>query len=303
MTVNQKHHLLEGAMELHAHSSPSIFPRRQNDWELIEDVAEANMHGIVLKAHEGETYSRAALLKEKYPSLDITGGLVCNLYTGGVNSFAVDMALRMGARIIWMPTISAAQHQNYFARHHKPNIFNSEKALDDSHHGLSVINHQGSVKDEVKQVLALIAKHEAVLATGHLPSKEVLPLIEEAKIQGIKRLLIQHVDLGISPYTLEEQKHLADLGCLLEKCYLACSEDFHDITIQDMAASIQQIGAEHCALVTDYGQAHHMPVVDALGRFIEQLMEAGITEKDIISMVQTNPKVLISDGKERMHGS
>lgn len=32
------HPLLEGAIELHCHTYPSIFPRKQTDWEFIEDL-------------------------------------------------------------------------------------------------------------------------------------------------------------------------------------------------------------------------------------------------------------------------
>ncbi|MBB6450035.1 hypothetical protein HNR44_002013 [Geomicrobium halophilum] len=290
------HPLLEGAMELHAHSSPSIFPRKQTDWELLEDVYQANMSGIVLKAHEGATYDRASLLQEQYPQLTIAGGLVCNLFTGGVSTHAVDMALRMGAKIIWMPTLSAAQHQRYFAHHSKANIFNSEETLDDSYAGLTVTKN-GVVKDEVKRVLALIASKDAVLATGHLEAEEVMVLVEEARYQGINRILIQHADLGIAPLSFEQQKQLAGRGCLIEKCYLACGYDFQDISITDMASSIQAIGAKHCALVTDYGQAHNIPVVEALGEFIGELLQKGITEADVRQMVVRNPQSLIKKKK------
>ncbi|WP_059104388.1 DUF6282 family protein [Shouchella shacheensis] len=284
--------LLKDAIELHAHSAPSIFPRRQTDGELLKDVSHSQMGGIVIKAHEGASYDRATLLREQYPHLQVHGGLVCNLFTGGVTAVSVDMALRMGASIIWMPTLSAKQHQRYFAAHSKPNIFNSEEALDDTYEGLTVVEN-GRVKDEVKRVLELIAKHDAVLATGHLEAKEVLVLVEEAKKLGVERILIQHADLGIAPLTLEEQRHLASRGCLIEKCYLACSDDFNDLTITDMANSIRGLGAEHCALVTDYGQAHHMPVVEALQSFIEKLLNEGMTEAEVQQMVVHNPRRLL----------
>ncbi|QDI92884.1 hypothetical protein EPH95_18320 [Salicibibacter halophilus] len=286
------HPLLEGAIELHAHSSPSIFPRKQTDWELVEDVDQANMGGIVLKAHEGATHDRATLLQEKYPNLTIAGGLVCNLFTGGISGQSVDMALRMGARVVWMPTLSAAQHQSYFARHSKSNIFNSEESLDVDDDGLTV-TASGIIKDEVKKVLALIAHKDAVLATGHLEAEEVMILVAEAKRQGVKRILIQHADLGIAPLTLEQQKQLAMQGCIIEKCYLACGHDFQDITISEMARSIETIGANHCALVTDYGQSHNIPVVEALETFIIELLAQNINEADIRQMVVHNPHSLI----------
>lgn len=283
---------LKGAIELHAHSSPSIFPRKQTDWELLEDVDKAGMGGIVLKAHEGSTVERTFLLQEKYPDLIVAGGLVCNLFTGGVSPVSVDMALRMGAKIIWMPTLSSKQHKKYFAEHEKPNIFNSKERLEDCSEGLTIMKNN-QVDKEVKKVLELIAKYDAVLATGHLSSKEVLPLVEEAKKQGVNRVLIQHADLGIAPLTISEQKHLASSGCIIEKCYLACSNDFQDITVAKMAQSIREIGADNCVLVTDYGQSHHKPVVEAFGEFISKMKQEGVSSENIKKMVNKNPRYLI----------
>lgn len=50
--MSEYHSLLKGAIELHCHTSPSLFPRKQTDWELIEDIKVAGMAGVVLKAHE-----------------------------------------------------------------------------------------------------------------------------------------------------------------------------------------------------------------------------------------------------------
>lgn len=51
--------------------------------------------------------------------------------------------------------------------------------------------------------------------------------------------------------------------------------------------------AEHCALVTDYGQAHNIPVVEALESFIIELLEENISEAEIRQMVAGNPRSLI----------
>ncbi|HZG72531.1 MAG TPA: DUF6282 family protein, partial [Chondromyces sp.] len=124
------HSLLEGAIELHCHSYPSIFPRKQTDWELIEDVKQAKMAGVVLKAHEASTVDRATLIRLKEPGLHVYGGLVLNEFTGGLSPKAVDAAIRQGAKIIWMPTISANQHCCHFAKK-KTRFFNSERPLPD----------------------------------------------------------------------------------------------------------------------------------------------------------------------------
>jgi len=287
------HPLLKGAYDLHVHSSPSAFPRKQTDWELVEEAQKAGMGGLLLKAHEGATHDRATLIRGKMPSMNIYGGLVCNLYTGGLSSFAVDMALRMGAKVIWMPTISAKQHAKYFAEHSQERFFNSKKALDDSASTLTVLNEDGSLKEEVKRILESIASYDAILATGHLAPHEVDVLVDEAIHVGVERILIQHADLGIAQVPMDLQKKFARQGCLIEKCYLACGEDFQDSTIKEMADSIRELGADSCVLVTDYGQPHNITPVQGLQEFVERLLESGIREEEIKRMIVHNPEKLL----------
>ena len=43
------------------------------------------------------------------------GGIVLNNSVGGLNCNAIDAAIAMGAKIVWMPTVSAKNHMD----HHK----------------------------------------------------------------------------------------------------------------------------------------------------------------------------------------
>ncbi|KGP73273.1 DUF6282 family protein [Pontibacillus yanchengensis] len=287
------HPLLQGAYDLHVHSSPSLFPRKQTDWELVEEGKKAGMKGLVIKAHEGNSYDRAYLIREKIPDIDVQGGLVCNLFTGGLSPHAVDTALQMGAKIIWMPTISAKQHADYFQNHSQGNFFNSKKSLDYSASVLTIWNDQGEVKEEVRQILSLIASHDAVLATGHLSPDEVGALVDEAIHIGVERILIQHADLGIAQIPLDMQVELAEKGCMIEKCFLACGNDFNNLSVPEMAHTIRTIGTASCVLVTDYGQPHNSTPIKGLEEFIEKLLVAGIKEDEITEMVSTNPKSLL----------
>lgn len=61
-----------------------------------------------------------------------------------------------------------------------------------------------------------------------------------------------------------------------------------------MAESIRVLGASSCVLVTDYGQKHNIPPVQALSEFVEQLLNQGISEEEIKQMIVTNPKRLLS---------
>lgn len=287
------HPLLKGAIELHCHSYPSIFPRKQTDWELIEDVKAAGMSGIVLKSHESQTADRAALIRAKEPGLHVYGGLVCNYFTGGLSPYAVDVAIRLGAKIIWMPTLSSKEHLAHFAKK-KTRFFNSEKPLLQPEKGLSIWDETRRILPEVHEILQLIAEADIVLATGHLSADEVSAIIDAAHDHGVRKILVQHADLGIAPLPMELQIEIAKKGAIIEKCYLACSTDFNDISLAGMADSIRRLGPQSCVMVADYGQEHTIPPVQALSNFIQEMLEQKIPEDATTQMVRTNPEKLLN---------
>jgi Family of unknown function (DUF6282) len=286
------HSLLEGAIELHCHSYPSIFSRKQTDWELIEDVKKAKMAGVILKAHEASTVNQSTLIRLKEPSLHVYGGLVLNEFTGGLSPKAVDAAIRLGAKVIWMPTISSNEHCCNFGKK-KTRLFKSERPLPNEDEGLTILDENKKIKPIVHEILALIGKANIILATGHLSVQEVSLLVDAAKENHIEKILIQHADLGIAPVPLDYQKEFAKKGAIIEKCYMACSEDFNDLSVTQMAETIREIGAESCVLVTDYGQDHNIPPIEALSNFVNEMLIAGISNHEIQRMIVHNPKKLL----------
>lgn len=283
------HPLLEGAFDFHVHSSPSIFKRKQNDWELIEDAKLAKMQGLVLKSHESSTVERAYLLSMKEPSMQIYGGIVLNQHVGGLNPYTVETALEMGGKVVWFPTISSEQHQRYFNKK-DTKLFNGDPLVSEQ---TVTILRDGKVTDHVQEILYLIRDYEAVLATGHLSLEEQHQVVKTAKEIGVEKIVIQHADMGISKIPLQDQQYFASLGCIIEKCFLACSSDFHDLTVKEMGKTMDLIGHNSCIIVTDYGQPHHEAPVYAMNRFIEELLLNGVTEKQVIQMVQKNPRSLL----------
>jgi hypothetical protein len=93
------------------HAAPDIVPRLLNDFELAEAARAAGMAAIVLKSHHMLTADRAQIAQKAFPEVKVFGGLALNLPAcGGLNPEAVKVAIRMGAKVIWLPTLSAANH-------------------------------------------------------------------------------------------------------------------------------------------------------------------------------------------------
>ncbi len=160
-------------------------------------------------------------------------------------------------------------------------------------HGIEDWDENHKLKAEVHEILTLISEANIILATGHITPQEVILLVQAAEEHSIEKILIQHTDLGIARIPFDLQLELAGRGAILEKCYLACSKDFEDITLEEMAYSIQRLGSECCVMVTDYGQEHNIAPVEALSHFVEYMLSFGITERQIEQMLVNNPRALL----------
>jgi Family of unknown function (DUF6282) len=76
--------LMKGAIEIHVHPGPSLFPRSVNDRELAEQARNRGMRAVVLKAHEESTVSRAKIANDGVEGISIFGSIVLNMYVGGL---------------------------------------------------------------------------------------------------------------------------------------------------------------------------------------------------------------------------
>lgn len=285
--------LLKGALDLHVHTSPSIFPRLLNDIEAAEEAKSTGMGGIVLKAHEGSTVERAFIARTQ-TGFNVFGGLVLNHFVGGFNPFAVDTAVKMGAKIIWMPTIGARNHISFFGA---PGFDKSSNAPATENcinfKGYTVLNDRGDLLHEVKDILQIIAESNVTLATGHLSASETLILVKKAIEIGVKRILINHPEWELTAVPLHLQIELAHKGVYLEKSFLSCLPGWGNVGMSRMAGIINSIGPHHCIITTDLGQARNPSPVKGLLTFIQELLKAGLREKDIKMLVCENPWNLI----------
>jgi hypothetical protein len=201
--------LVDAVVDVHVHSAPSLVPRHTSDPDTRTAAAAAGVSTFVLKAHEGSTAERAALLGD-----GVIGGVVLNSPVGGANPDAVLVAARLGARVVWLPTISSSAHQ---AAHGRPELqahagvtFRSVPACD-----------QTFVRPEWFEVLDEVAAHDLVLASGHLMLDETVALFTEGRRRGVRRLLVNHPLLPFLGWRDEHAEQLRDLDAHVEVGVLA----------------------------------------------------------------------------------
>src|SRR6478736_10559596 len=101
---------LSGAADLHCHFGPDAHRERSVDaFEAAREAAAAGHRALVLKSHDFPTASLAWSVGQVVPDIAVFGGISCDREVGGVNPAAVEVALRLGARIVWLPTLSSKQ--------------------------------------------------------------------------------------------------------------------------------------------------------------------------------------------------
>lgn len=289
--------MLEGIVDTHVHSSPDAVPRLLSDFEVAEQAAAAGYRAVVLKSHHTVTAARAQLVDERVDGVRVLGGLALNLHaSGGVNPLAVEAALRMGASVIWMPTITSASQVRVINAGGGDRLLRA--MVDRPVAGIEILQ-DGVLLAEVIEVLDLIAQHDATLATGHLCAAEVMKLVPEARRRGVARVIVNHPEMSCVALGLEEQATLARLdGVWLERVYVMTLPHV-GYPVQELAASIRKVGVERTILATDLGQVGNPTPVDGMARFIDALAACGFSDEQLRVMTSVAPALAVNLADDR----
>lgn len=292
--------LLEGAIDLHCHSGPSVMPRCIDHIEVMKEGADAGLRAILIKDHYYSATPVTELLMNHFSELGVNmlSGVPLNNSTGGINRFAVDHGIKLGAKLVWMPTFSAKNHID----HHKSDKdfekkFPTTKEKMLAPVELSVLDDKGELLDEVKFILEMIAEADIVLSGGHLHITEIFPLFEEAKKRGVRKLLVNHPSYLIDA-TYEEMGELVRMGAYLEHsmCMFVPGSKFHFYTPENLDALIKAGTVERTILGSDLGQVGNPTPVEGFKNVIATCLDIGYSKEDIKKMVGGNAADLFDLG-------
>lgn len=285
--------LLKGAIDTHLHAGPSLFPRLLDTVEAAEAARAVGMRGIVIKHHHTPTADRAYLAHRAVPDVEVYGGVTLNYAVGGLNPFAVDAALKLGSKVVWMPSVDARNHLRHFGElgkygskldYRRPKFYEEAK-------GITIID-EGGLDPRVIQILDLVADADAAIATSHLEVEESKALVEEARRRDV-RIVVTHVAFVTASLSVEEQKWMAGKGAFLELCYSSLSPAWRSTSIDKVVEAIKEVGVEHYILASDLGQVHNPPPPEGLRIYIRLLLERGFEPDEIRVMVKDNPERLL----------
>lgn len=278
--------LMRGAVDLHCHSGPSVMARLVDHIDAIEEAGAAGMRAVLFKDHYYPTAPIVELIRKRYAHLGVEplGSIVLNNALGGFNAYAVEHALKLGSKVVWMPTVSAANHVR---EGHNKKLLVAKSAMRRPT-ALSVVDDHGELKEEVKPILDLVAEYDAVLSCGHLHISEVWPLFEEAKKRGCKRLLVNHPTYTLGAVVKDFQR-LIDLGAYIEHsiCMFVDSR-FRCFTPEQLKSYIDAAGVDRTFFGSDLGQTDNPSPVQGFRQMIALLKSLGYSDEDVRKMVSLN---------------
>jgi hypothetical protein len=290
---------LEGAYDLQVHLGPDVIARRIDDIDCAKEFLAHGMKGFVLKSHYMQTGERAQVVTKAVPGSRVWGAITLNHSVGGLNPVAVELAGRTGCKIVWMPTVDAQNETAgrldggsaklpFWAK-----IQRELAAEGIAPPPLSVIDEAGQLVGAARRCLERIAKHQMILATGHLGRKEIFALVRGAREIGVKKVLVTHAEFPSQSLTGDEQKELADLGAIIEHCFTTTYTN--KAPWDQTFANIRQTGVSRTVISTDLGQTINPPVADGFAMFAQRLLDAGFSDEDVRTMAVTTPTRLLDE--------
>jgi sugar phosphate isomerase/epimerase len=288
---------LQGAYDLQVHVAPDVIERRIDDLDLAKEFLARGLRGFVLKSHYFPTAERAKVVARAVPGIAAYGAITLNHSVGGLNPVAIELAGRSGCKIVWMPTVDAANETA--GRLDGPSVklpFWAKIQRELAATGiapppLTVIDANGKVSEPMRRCIELIAKHNMILATGHLGRVEIFALVKAAREMGTQRVLVTHAEFPSQSLTADEQNELANMGAYIEHCFTTMYTG--KAPWDEVLAAIRKVGPERCVLSTDLGQTINPPVSEGFAMFAQKMLDGGFSVAQVRRMTVTNPVALV----------
>ncbi len=271
---------LDGAVDIHVHGFPDDRARSVDAVEAAELALSAGMRAIVLKNHYVSTAGLAYIVRRQVPGIEVFGGIDLNLTVGGINPAAVLYMTRVSGgwgRFVWMPTFDS-ENQVRFSEEDRPFVS---------------VSRGGELLPEVREVIAIIAEHDLILATGHSAAEEGLMLLREGRRQRVGRMVVTHAMNAPILMDIGQMQEAAQLGAFIEFVGSSMRTPDAAARVDRFADAIRRIGPEFCILSSDLGQAENELPPEGFAAFLIALQSRGFSEEEIDQMSKENPARLL----------
>ena len=277
------------------------------------------MQAIVLMDVFQMSNGVAWVVNRAVPDFRVYGGLILNTACGGLNPRAVKTAIGYGDGAKF---VSFGAHSTFFQASREGRIVDGEfTPLMDLYPDFKReevdrairIPVEGPIGRDLEEILRLISDNPHVfLNTGHVSADEAIRLVDLSHEYGIKNVLVATAVTQIA--STEQLQYMAGKGAFIEYTlgayshttsipkthyYLeleyAADEETGEVSgsLRKAAEQIQELGADHCIIATDFGGYTLPDPVEGLREFIASLLDLGIPADDVRKLAKSNPEKLL----------
>lgn len=321
-SLEQTEALLKGAIDIHVHAGPHIFssPRRVDPFQAAIQARDVGMQSIVYMDVFEMSNGTAWLVNRVVPDFKVYGGLILNTVYGGMNPRAVKTAINYGDGAKY---ISFGAHSTYYQAAREGRLVDGEfKPLSELYPEfqkeldmciqIPVDEAPGENLDEILRLIA--ANPHIYMVTGHTSVDEGVRLVELAEEYGIKKTIVSSA--VVKEASMDQLQYMADKGAFIEytlaafthtttipKTHYYVEREYASIDegmsgevsggVKLVAEQIDELGAKHCIICTDFGVYTLPTPVEGLREFIACLLDLGIAPDEVSKMVKSNPEKLL----------
>ena len=285
---------LNGVIDMHIHAGPSVANRFVDGAEMMFLAKRAGYRAFVIKDHYFPTTMSAKIVEEHFNNttgIRVFGGIALNNSVGLFNLNALDAAYGMGAKLVYMPTVSSKRHIDEHKGHFpgSGNMSVPEKPV-------YYLDENGELLPEVVKVLEFVKAHpDLILSTGHGSVAEIDKLLHKAAEMKLEKVIVNHPHFLIGA-SMDDIERWAKLGAYIELNSGVFTEVSNTGVVPHSVIRdiLDRVPVEKIVVDSDFGQrvngdpvAHHAMFLDVL------LGEIGLSEAQVSLMAKETPAMLL----------
>jgi len=281
--------VLDGAIDMHLHAYPD--PLIDTGWDQVQiakAATDVGMGGVLFKAHTFPTCATVPFVNQIVESYakekDLRpakayGGIVLNNFAGGLNPDSVEMAARLDARMVWLPSHDSAHHNRIIG---EPG-------------GIELLDENDRPVPALYKIFEIVAANDMILDPCHSGTKERFIVIREAKKIGVKRFILTHPNWNVTKMTLDQEVEISRMGAYIGLFAYGDIPNFNNPNCdpQYVLKCIKTVGPDRCVIASDLGTVVNVPPVEGMKLWARILLATGFKKGDIRKMMVDNPRKLL----------
>ncbi len=286
---------VQDAIDIHCHAHEG----QQDALALAKHASRNGMRGILFKTIAGRDRP-AHLIRQlqnqlnQWCEIEEISPITCwagyLTDSGGPPSAKnVRDQLKTGVKAIWMPVTMHANTLSKigFLDNHdgRCGALPWEEALKVGHY---LLDSRGRLKEEIQEIIRIVADSNAALFFGHPTHSEILAMAEEVYKAGCTQAVVDHPFSPFLDLSIEQIQQIAQAGVYLNFTYDEISP-LIGVDPYRIYQTIKTVGPEHVILSSDAGDPLFPNSVECI-RLIRAHMRAfGLTDEEIYRVSTINP--------------